>query len=55
MWFFARPLGSSQMLGFCLPMWEPIVPRTAQDIWQRNLAVVAHELAKDGGHAIATS
>ena len=51
MWLYARPLGSSQMLGFCLPLWEPIVARTPPEAWQRNLAVVAGELAKGGGRS----
>ena len=51
MWFYARPLGSSQMLGFCLPMWAMILPPTDDDTWQRNLSIVAAELAKDGGTA----
>jgi hypothetical protein len=33
-------------------MWAEILPPTAEDVWQRNLAVVAHELAKEGGRAI---
>jgi hypothetical protein len=47
--FFARPLGSSQMLGWALPMWSLIVPPTHDDQWRRNLDVVANELAKQGG------
>ena len=38
MWFYARPLGASQMLGFCLPMWASIVPPTPEAIWNRNVA-----------------
>jgi hypothetical protein len=53
MWFFARPVGALQMLGFCLPMWAEILPPTDEATWQRNLAIVARELAKDGGRAIA--
>jgi hypothetical protein len=52
LWFYARPLGDVQMLGFCLPMWAQILPPTPDDIWNRNLAVVAQELANDGGRAI---
>jgi hypothetical protein len=51
MWFYARPRGASQMLGFCLPMWAMILPPTADDIWNANLAVVARHLAAGGGHA----
>jgi hypothetical protein len=55
LWFYARPLGDIQMLGFCLPMWALILPPTADDIWNRNLAIVAGELARDGGRAILGS
>jgi hypothetical protein len=51
MWFYARPVGASQMLGFCLPMWAQIVPPTDDETWQRNLRIVAAALAKDGGTA----
>jgi len=40
------------MLGFCLPMWAMILPPTAAATWQRNLAIVARELARDGGTAL---
>lgn len=49
MWFYARPVGASQLLGFCLPMWAMILPPTEHSRWRHNLAVVAAELAKDGG------
>ena len=53
MWFYGRPLGDMQMLGFCLPMWAQMLPPTEEEVWNRNLRIVAHELAKDGGRAIA--
>ena len=49
LWFYGRPFGDLQMVGFCLPMWAMILPPTPQEIWNRNLAIVARELAKDGG------
>lgn len=52
MWFYGRPLGDMQMLGFCLPMWAQMLPPTAEDVWNQNLVLVARELAKDGGRAI---
>jgi hypothetical protein len=55
MWCYGRPLGAMQLLGFCLPMWAMILPPTADDVWCRNLAVVAAELARDGGTAMASS
>ncbi len=52
MWLYGRPRGAAQMLGFCLPMWAEILPPTAEDLWQANMAVVAAELAKVSGTAI---
>jgi hypothetical protein len=52
MWIYGRPRGARQMLGFCLPMWAMILPPTADDDWQRNLATVARELARDGGRSM---
>jgi hypothetical protein len=54
MWHYGRPRGARQMLGFCLPMWAMILPPTADDVWQRNLTVVARALAHDGGRAMIT-
>ena len=52
MWFYGRPQGAKQMLGFCLPMWAIILPPTDDDVWQRNLTIVARELARGGGAAL---
>jgi hypothetical protein len=52
MWFYGRPLGDMQMLGFCMPMWALIRPPTAEEVWNRNLEIVAGELAQDSGRAI---
>lgn len=52
MWFYGRPRGDTQMLGFCLAMWADIVPATPKEEWNRNLAIVAKELAKGGGKAM---
>ena len=52
MWFYARPLGDTQMIGFCLPLWAMTLPPTAEDEWKRNLTIVAAELAKGGGRAM---
>jgi hypothetical protein len=54
MWFYGRPRGTQQMFGFCLPMWAMTLPPTDEQVWQRNIAVVARELASGGGRAIAT-
>jgi hypothetical protein len=50
-WFYARPVGASQMLGFCLPMWAMTLPPTADTVWQRNVDVVVDELLRGGGRA----
>ena len=52
MWFYGRPLGASQLLGFCLPMWAMILPPTPDDVWNRNLATVADHLAAVGGRSM---
>jgi len=49
LWCYGRPLGDQQMLGFCAPLWAMTLPPTPDDEWNRNLAIVAAELAKDGG------
>jgi hypothetical protein len=54
MWIYGRPLGTRQLLGYCLPMWAQILPPTDDATWRSNMAVVAHQLAKDGGHAVAS-
>jgi len=53
-WFYGRPFGAQQVVGFCLPMWAMILPPTEEATWRHNLAVVAHELAKDGGTAMVS-
>jgi hypothetical protein len=54
LWFFARPVGVWQMSGFFMPVWAKIYPPTPPDVWRRNLATVARQLARDGGTAIVT-
>jgi hypothetical protein len=49
LWFYARPLGDAQMLGFNLPMWEMIVPPIDETTWAHNLDVVADALEAGGG------
>jgi hypothetical protein len=39
------------MIGFCLPLWAMTLPPTPEPEWNRNLAVVAAELARGGGQA----
>jgi hypothetical protein len=52
LWFYGRPFGDPQMIGFTLPLWAMTLPPTPDDEWQRNLAVVAEELAKGGGRSM---
>jgi hypothetical protein len=51
LWFYGRPVGDTQMIGFCLPLWAMTLPPTPKPEWNRNLAVVAAELARGGGQA----
>lgn len=46
-WFYGRPFGALQVVGFCLPMWAMILPPPDEATWRRNLAIVATELARD--------
>jgi len=52
LWFYGRPFGDPQMIGFCLPLWAMTLPPTADDEWNRNLDIIAGELAKGGGHSM---
>lgn len=52
LWVYARPVGAWSMLGFGMPLWEPILPPVPDDVWHTNLATVAHELARSGGTAL---
>jgi hypothetical protein len=47
-------VGVWQMSGFFMPVWAKIYPPTPPDVWRRNLATVARQLARDGGTAIVT-
>jgi hypothetical protein len=40
------------MLGFGMPLWEPILPPIPEAEWRGNLATVARALAEGGGRAI---
>jgi diadenosine tetraphosphate (Ap4A) HIT family hydrolase len=51
-WFYGRPVGDQQMIGFCLPLWAMTLPPTGDDEWNRNLDVIGAELAKSGGQAM---
>ena len=52
LWFYARPVGSMNLLGFGMPLWEPILPPLPESVWTDNLATVALELARSGGRAL---
>ena len=50
--FYGRPLGDVQMFGFTSAMWAMTRPPTPDAEWNRNLAVVAAELARESGRAM---
>jgi hypothetical protein len=52
LWFYGRPLGDTQMIGFCLPLWAMTLSPTPESVWNRNLTIVAAELAKGGGRVM---
>ena len=55
LWFYVRPVGSMDLLGFGMPLWEPILPPISEAEWRANQVTVACALAKDGGRAIVGS
>jgi hypothetical protein len=40
------------MIGFCLPLWAMTLPPTPDEEWNRNLTVIATELARGGGRSM---
>ena len=52
MWIYACPVGAWSMLGFGMPLWEPILPPVPADVWHANLTTIARELARGGGTAL---
>jgi diadenosine tetraphosphate (Ap4A) HIT family hydrolase len=52
LWFYGRPFGDQQMLGFTLPLWAMTLPPTPDDEWNHNLDVIAAELARGGGQTM---
>jgi hypothetical protein len=55
MWIYGRPFGTRQVVGFGVPLWAAVLPPIDEHDWRRSLAVVAEELARGGGRAIAGS
>ena len=43
-WFLARPARVPQLMGSFAAIWDDIVPKTPDDIWEENLALVAGAL-----------
>jgi hypothetical protein len=43
-WFMARPVRVPQLRGSFAAIWDDIVPKTPDDIWEENLALVAGAL-----------
>jgi hypothetical protein len=55
LWFYGRPVGSIQLLGFGMPMWAQILPPLPQEEWDRRLLAVAEHLAAGGGTLIGNT
>ena len=49
-WFFARPTGDRNMLGFGMPMWADILPPMDEAEWTNTMAAIAAGL-EDARHA----
>lgn len=43
-WFFARPTGDRNMLGFGMPMWAEILPPMEKAEWNTTMAAIAAAL-----------
>jgi diadenosine tetraphosphate (Ap4A) HIT family hydrolase len=43
-WFFARPLGQSQLYGSWLPVWDDLLPAYPEDLAQADAESVARAL-----------
>jgi diadenosine tetraphosphate (Ap4A) HIT family hydrolase len=52
MWFYARPVGAMNLLGFGMPLWEPILPAIPEEQWRANVVTVARALEVGGGRAM---
>ena len=51
-WFYGRPIGTLQLLGFGMPMWAQVLPPLPDDEWDRRLLAMAHVLAAGGGTVV---
>lgn len=52
LWFFARPVGQSQLRGSFLSLWNDILPPISEEEWRDNLGLVAAWLASFGGRSM---
>lgn len=50
-WFMARPARLPQLTASFIALWDDILPPLPEQVWRENLAIVARELARDGGTA----
>jgi diadenosine tetraphosphate (Ap4A) HIT family hydrolase len=46
LFFFARPIGMMQLRGSSLVDWDDILPALDDDVWRRNLRIVADSLSQ---------
>jgi diadenosine tetraphosphate (Ap4A) HIT family hydrolase len=44
-WIYGRPARLLQMRGTFAALWEDMLPRLPEDVWQDNLAIVAREMS----------
>ena len=43
-WFYGRPTGNLNMLGFGMPLWADILPAMDEDAWHATMAAIARGL-----------
>lgn len=47
----ARPEGMMQMRGTCLPLWDDVLPKLPQEVWDETSRRIARAMATGGGTA----
>jgi hypothetical protein len=45
-WFYGRPIGELNMLGFGVPMWAEILPAMDEPTWNATMAAIAEGLGR---------
>lgn len=49
LFLIARPEGMMQMRGTCLPLWDDVLPKVPQKVWDETNRQIARAMELDGG------